>query len=593
MAAAFMGSNTFGIAFVFGVLVSFSVIHQTHSYIIPRHSLTSYNINDVTLNTKYARRRICKGGNDNKIDASTRTRLKLSYQQQPPQDDTNSNTSSSYNSKGTSIVTGSKEEKEPTLYELLEAPRTATRSELKKQYIKLARVSHPDAQIGGTGTNDVDFQKITEAWRTLGHDKSRKRYDRELKAKEWGEKAQRFTNEGLEQVAPVASKIMDQVAVPFLRRTSATIAFGKNIANGFRTSSPVETSSPPVVRPPPTPSSKIENNDAAANQPNADQNVPITNSGEEIRTDNKPIEAYGSQEINSVVGAIPAPEQKNGSDTTIRTATNTNYDLDTLVATTIEAANRSIAETPNELNDESMKLEEQARAEEEKGRNIFEELDSIKKQRLFATLQSSDFTLTSYEAEEILEKLIGEDVNRGMKKTAIEKEIQSLRNTENQFTESLQRYNKIDDKWHIWLTRQEVAKMNLTEKKKNEIEARKAFDNAKQMLDEAKKDVVFVSNTLNGVEQEVRKGAEEMDRVSTTLSKKQGRVQKALRRKTEWMKGGIQVEYITEKEVVSLRSKETQLMGESKEIATMVGQLQSRADKLKKRAKALERLRNS
>jgi len=137
------------------------------------------------------------------------------------------------------------------------------------------------------------------------------------------------------------------------------------------------------------------------------------------------------------------------------------------------------------------------------------------------------------------------------------------------------------------------SKNNLTEKKKNEIEARKAFDNAKQMLDEAKKDVVFVSNTLNGVEQEVRKGAEEMDRVSTTLSKKQGRVQKALRRKTEWMKGGIQVEYITEKEVVSLRSKETQLMGESKEIATMVGQLQSRADKLKKRAKALERLRNS
>lgn len=362
MAAAFLGSNTFGIAFVFAVLVSFSAIYPTHSYIVPRHSLTFYNINGVKLNTKCARRRIYQGNNDNRIDASTRTRLKLSYQQQPPQDDTNSDTSSSNNSKGKSIGTGSKEKNKPTLYELLEAPATATRSELKNQYIKLARVSHPDAQIGGTGENDVDFQKITEAWRTLGHDKSRKRYDRELKAKEWGEKAQRFTNEGLEQVAPVASKIMDQVAVPFLRRTSATIAFGKNIASGFRSSLPTETSPPPVVRPPPTSSPRIENNDATANQQKAEQNVPVSNSGDEVRTDNKPIETYGSQEINSAINTIPVPEQNNGSDTTIRTATDTNYDLDTLVATTIEAANRAgktIVETPNELNDESMKLEEQ------------------------------------------------------------------------------------------------------------------------------------------------------------------------------------------------------------------------------------------
>ena len=192
----------------------------------------------------------------------------------------------------------------------------------------------------------------------------------------------------------------------------------------------------------------------------------------------------------------------------------------------------------------------------------------------------------------MLEELSSEDavsfVSRDMKKAAIEKEIQSLRNTENQFTENLETYNKIDREWSVWLTKQEEAKKNLSEKRKEEIEARKAFDNAQQMVVKAKDDMVSASNTLRGVEQEVRKSAEEMDRVSTTLSKKQERVRNALRRKTELMKGGIHVEYITEQEVMSLRRKEIQLMGESQQIATMVARLQSRADKLKKRAELLE-----
>ena len=233
-----------------------------------------------------------------------------------------------------------------------------------------------------------------------------------------------------------------------------------------------------------------------------------------------------------------------------------------------------------------------AKDEEKKAKHIFEELDSVKEQRLFATLQSSEFALSSKEAAEVLGNLNGEDtvsfVNRATKKTSIEKEIQSLRTIETQFTEKLDSYTEIDRQWNEWLTKQEEAKKNLTEKKNRETEARKAFDIAQQLVVDAKDDMVSVSNALRGVEQEVRKSAQEMDRVSTTLSRKQERVRNALRRKTELMKGGIQVEYITEEEVTMLRRKEIQLLGESKQIATMVARLQSRADKLQKRATTLE-----
>ena len=238
-----------------------------------------------------------------------------------------------------------------------------------------------------------------------------------------------------------------------------------------------------------------------------------------------------------------------------------------------------------------------AKNEEEKAKSIIDELDSVKEQRLFASLQSSEYALTSSEAEEVLSNLTGEDtasfVDRSTKKTNIEKEILSLRNTEKQFTEKLESYSEIDREWTTWLTRQEDARETLKEKKQEEVEAREALDSAEEMLVKASSDVKDVSNKLRGVEQEVRRSAEEMDRVSTTLSRKQERVRNALRRKTELMKGGIQVQYITVEEVKQLRRKESQLVGESQQIATMVARLQSRADNLKERADALERLKRN
>ncbi len=113
---------------------------------------------------------------------------------------------------------------EKTLYEILKAPPTATRAELKLKYVEMAKLSHPDAQIGKSDLSDEipDFGEIAAAWRVLGDTKSRKRYDRELQYKAWSAYASKYANEKLEEAVPAVARIMDNVAVPFIRRTAAT-----------------------------------------------------------------------------------------------------------------------------------------------------------------------------------------------------------------------------------------------------------------------------------------------------------------------------------------------------------------------------------
>ena len=132
--------------------------------------------------------------------------------------------------------------------------------------------------------------------------------------------------------------------------------------------------------------------------------------------------------------------------------------------------------------------------------------------------------------------------------------------------------------------------MNLSQRRLQEIEARKALELAQRQVSEAKTQLVSSTNALRGIEQQVRKSAFEMDKVTSTLNKKQEKVRNALKKKADLIRGGggIFVEYLSEDELTSLRRKEIQLLGESKEVARTATRLQSRANKLKNRADALE-----
>lgn len=127
--------------------------------------------------------------------------------------------------------------KERTLYEILGASSTATRAELKKNYVEMAKLSHPDAQIGKVSISDApDFGEVAAAWRVLGDSKSRKRYDRELQYKEWAAYASNYANEKMEEAVPAVAKIMDDLALPFLRRTAATtVAVSQAVSNIAKT----------------------------------------------------------------------------------------------------------------------------------------------------------------------------------------------------------------------------------------------------------------------------------------------------------------------------------------------------------------------
>lgn len=128
-----------------------------------------------------------------------------------------------------------------TLYDILGASPMSTKEELKKCYVKMAKLSHPDAKISqnsGETQTALDFTEIAAAWEVLGDTKMRKRYDRNLQAEEWYKRTQRMTNESLEG----AVEILDKVAFPFLRRTTATtLAVGQAVAEGISRVSAKET----------------------------------------------------------------------------------------------------------------------------------------------------------------------------------------------------------------------------------------------------------------------------------------------------------------------------------------------------------------
>ena len=113
-------------------------------------------------------------------------------------------------------------------YEILGASPSDTRSELKRKYVALAKQTHPDAvrQTQETNTNittaPLDFQDIANAYRILSNPKLKRRYDRQVRADQLSLELQTFATGFGDTVGPQLETLLDQVALPFLRRTTAT-----------------------------------------------------------------------------------------------------------------------------------------------------------------------------------------------------------------------------------------------------------------------------------------------------------------------------------------------------------------------------------
>lgn len=71
------------------------------------------------------------------------------------------------------------------LYKLLHLPRTATHSEIKSSYRKIALALHPDRH-DGCSIKTAEFQEVSEAYKVLSDHSSRVQYDRWLDGVEVG-----------------------------------------------------------------------------------------------------------------------------------------------------------------------------------------------------------------------------------------------------------------------------------------------------------------------------------------------------------------------------------------------------------------------
>jgi len=100
--------------------------------------------------------------------------------------------------------------KNRSLYDMLQCSTLASRAELKKSYLSLAKMSHPDALIqhgmAKTDETETRFAEISQAWKILGDPRLRQRYDRELQAKGVSSKAGTL----FENWVMGAAKVMDE-----------------------------------------------------------------------------------------------------------------------------------------------------------------------------------------------------------------------------------------------------------------------------------------------------------------------------------------------------------------------------------------------
>jgi len=115
-------------------------------------------------------------------------------------------------------------EDERTLYEILGAAPNATRDELKKRYVKLARETHPDATVGLSPEEreekEILFTEVAAAWRILSDKRERKRYDRSLVAKEFTKNFEQVAGAYADKVARTAAPAVSRVLETLFRSTA-------------------------------------------------------------------------------------------------------------------------------------------------------------------------------------------------------------------------------------------------------------------------------------------------------------------------------------------------------------------------------------
>lgn len=470
----------------------------------------------------------------------------------------NFNSKNNYNNNYTSVEPNN----QPTLYEILNSPPTASRTELKKAYVDLVRQLHPDA-LGSNTTPDSEerFQQITQAWKTLSNPLERKRYDRDLRAQKFTQDVENALGNLANTAGPQFLRAFENVAIPFLRRSAATTVAGFNaVAQDLKMYS------------------RAQDGWLSRNRKNGDKGGTATTTTTTNHSSN-----------NNSSSSSMAP-----------------MGLGAILANALEATQKAGKAIDRlELIEKSRELSKRAQKEFKDAARLRDELDEIAKRRVQLTLHTPKANLTSLEAMIILDGFNTLDevtmMDTMLMRKTVTYEIERLEEIENQVREKRARAQEIA--WNIQNQRKSLDQANINASAAlNAVEnARKALESAMALAQSTKEEMNNIETTLNSFQEEERINTVEMERLNDAMTKQQERMRLALRRKeqalavenratSEIIRGDFRddVAEYAQARVEKLLKQEAFLRAESARLQAQAERLESRSQKLLDRANELE-----
>jgi curved DNA-binding protein CbpA len=514
-----------------------------------------------------------------------------------------------------------------TLYDVLGASPTHSRPELKKCYITMAKKYHPDAMISNsnsnsnaidndndnndTNTDNPDFSDIAAAWRVLSDPKERKRYDRTLQAEQFSQDVTNmFASTWGKQAGP-AAKIFESVAIPFIRRTTAT-----TLASIQAAAQDLNQKQDFVV--------DVDFDNVDYNNDNADNGMDNTEGSEynNQRDSNNSNSTTGTGSTNTITSN--GTKGNSTSASAAITATNTQRrqqqqqqqqqqptkqqrvkpDFSRAFRSAVAAAQRAGRFVDSmELTEKSDSLIARAQKGAQEAAQLQQELQKLATKRLQMVLHTPGSGLTSADAALVLEDFNNtvSDVDQLsmwdqvlMKQTAT-KEIQELQKYELGFVETQAVETRDQLEYQKNVLARLKAKSSLVSAEKKEQDLRQALEEAQKHVSESKQALDLVLRNFTVAEQVCRKSQLEKKRATRLMERQSEKVRAALRdkeREVLKLKGLTETDTVSDsvsdsetearlQELLEIRREEKRLIERSARVEGVAARLLSRANKLK------------
>jgi curved DNA-binding protein CbpA len=501
-----------------------------------------------------------------------------------------------------------------TLYDVLGASPTHTRPELKKCYITMAKKYHPDAMISksnaiddddtadNTDMNNPDFSEIAAAWRVLSDPKQRKRYDRTLQAEQFSQDVTSIASQWSKRAGP-AAKIFESVAIPFIRRTTATTlasiqAAAIDLNKKQEVVADVDHDNENGI--------DMDSIEYTIDSEIIDSNITASTNSTNT-TASKTIKG-NSTSASSADMATQRRQQQQPQQQPQRSV-----DFSRAFRSAVAAAQRAGRYVDSmELTEKSENLIARAQKGAQEAAQLQQELQKLATKRLQMVLHTPGSGLTSADAALVLEDFNNtvSDVDQlsmwdqVLMKQTVTKEIQELQKCEFGFVESQAVETQDQLQYQKNVLARLKAKSSLVAAEKREEELRKALEEAQKHVSESKQELDIVLRNFTVAEEVCRKSQHEKKRATRLMARQSEKVRAALRdkeREVLKLKGltdddtvaDSASEFETEarlQELLEIRREEERLVERSARLEGVAARLLSRANKLKVSAEEMHKM---